>query len=76
MIKLKIGMLYQLPHGVGKLLGQLQFENDYKSKIIPKISGNKHTSYIFKIDGNTKWSKLMNSTRYRAWGDQIQELKR
>ena len=75
--ELELGIFYKLPHGIGRLLGKQRFNSEGKeiSLDTKDLSGNEFTSYIFEIDHSTRWSKLMGSTKYRAWGDQIVEIK-
>ncbi len=78
MIELRVGNLYKLPHGIGKLLGSETFiPGSGKQGPISKdiTSTYEYNRFIFEIDGACKWAKLMNSTKYACVRKDIQELE-
>ena len=76
MVELKVGVLYKLPHGTGKLLGKERFNREGK-EISPSTdldSTNEFDRYVFFIDGSCKWSQLSGTTKYACGAKNIQEL--
>ena len=75
--ELKVGLLYKLPHGTGKLIGKERF-NSEGGTMSPDTenldSSYEYQRYLFEIDGSCKWSKLMGTTKYACLKKNIQEL--
>lgn len=80
MIKLIVGQRYQLPHGIGTLMGKECFSADDTQVYLDteNLSGTKSTRYIFDIE-ECEWTRIMKKDeaprKYAAWAEQIQELK-
>lgn len=76
MVRLIVGDFYKLPHGIGQLLGKEVFNKEGNTIPIDTLdmTGTEFTRYIFQLNENSRWATLMESTRYAAWGQQIQEV--
>lgn len=71
--KFVLGNRYQLPHGIGKLIGrEIVDENKKISHSFTSLKGYKHARYIFELEDPNTWA--FNGHRYFTGEKSIKEL--